>query len=236
MGPSNCARIVRRPRRRHHRSIVPVRLRSGGRTPDKCPGDAVARQKAPPPAHPLRQGLGRHAPGMGGGGRGTGRRQGGELALAPRVRMGKPDLEALAPVLLGALPLRALRRARLRHERVGRGRARRRALDRRLRARDRRGVSDGADDVARHLAGIGRLHRLRLASPRARGAAHPVRRLCARRVPARVDGVAGDVSRDGRPRARGLGQRQRGVPPGVHVALHSGRHARAARLVQRHSA
>ena len=41
------------------------------------------------------------------------------------------------------------------------------------------------------------------------------------------------LPRDDRPGAGGLGARQPDVPPGVHVALHSGRHPRAAGLVQR---
>ena len=80
----------------------------------------------------------------------------------------QPGLEALARVLLGALPLRALRRARLRHERVA---AEELSLDQWT--ADLEAVIDAAQPegpviAARHLTRRGGLRALRDRSSRAR--------------------------------------------------------------------
>ena len=81
--------------------------------------DDHAREASP--ARSLRHRAGRDAPGVGGIRRRPGPRQSGQLADASRIRVGKPGLETLDSVLFRALPLRALRRARLRHERLAGG-------------------------------------------------------------------------------------------------------------------
>src|SRR5207302_4199011 len=79
----------------------------------ECPDGTEAA-----PAHPVPSHAGRRAARLGRGRGGPRLGQGLELAEPSRIRMGEPGLAALDPVLLRSLPLRALRRARLRVERL----------------------------------------------------------------------------------------------------------------------
>ena len=147
--------------------------------------------------------------------------------------MGKPGVDALDSVLLGTCPLRPVRRARLRHERMAGRRPGPGSMGCGSRGGHRRGRARRAGDAARHLAGRGYLHPLCDSASGTRGAADPLRRLRPRGAQAGDARHAGGVPRHGGAVARGLGKRQSDVPAGVHVALHSRRHPRAAGVVQR---
>ena len=168
-------------------------------------------------------------------GRRPDRRQGRQLADPSRVRVGEPGLEALDPVLFR----RTARFVRYDERGCGMsdwqaGRADARSVGRRSRGRDRRRAAAETGDAARHLAGRGDLHPLRdrgirsgsagmiLYGGYARGAG-----AAGRRRPSAA------YRADDRARAGGLGERQPDLPPGLHVALHSRRHAGAAAVVQR---
>src|SRR4029450_6336756 len=99
----------------------------------------------------------------------------------PRVRVAESGLETLAPVLFRELPLRALRRARLRHERLERGGPLTRSMGGRSELDHRRGTARGAGDAAGHFPGRGHLHSLRAAPPGARVAVDLLWRLRAGR-------------------------------------------------------
>ena len=148
-------------------------------------------------------------------------------------RVGKPRLEALDAVLLGALPVRAPRRAGLRDERVERPPADRRAVDRRSGNDHRCGATHGAGHAPRHLTGRRGLHHLCDPPPGARRQIDSLWRLCAWSAAARHARQSARLSGDGRSRARLLGERQPDVPAGLHLALHSRRHPGAAAVVQR---
>ena len=145
---------------------------------DECP---AADGKEATPAHPLPPYARRRAARLGRGRRGPAAGQGLQLAEPSRVRVGKPRLAALDPVLLRPLPLRSLRRARLRDERLERRRCLLLALGRGSRGRRRRprfrrrpfallGVSQGvATSIAYAVRHPERVSRLILYGGYARG-------------------------------------------------------------------
>ncbi len=127
-------------------------------------------------------GVGRHPPGLGRVGQRPGRRQGGQLAHPPRVRVGKPGLEALDSVLLGTCRF-------VRYDERGCGMSEWQggalnagSMGCGSRGGHRRRRARRAGDAARHLAGRGDLHPLCGSPSGARRAADPVRRLRPRRA------------------------------------------------------
>ena len=141
--------------------------------------------------------------------------KGAQLAHPPRVRLGEPGVEPLDAVFQRALPLRPLRRARLRDDGLERGRTSPRPLG--------RGPGDGDRDGGCPRA---------LPCSASRKAGRRVPRFAARH-PERVAGLilygayAKGYSRAGTPRRAGMpGHRRAGprrmgagqprLPPGVH--------------------
>ena len=84
------------------------------------------------------------------------------------VRLGESDLEPLAAVFRRPLPVRALRRARVRHERLERRQPVVQSAARRSRGRDRGRGDPRTVRLARHLARRGHLHRVCDPLPRTR--------------------------------------------------------------------
>src|SRR5262245_41222007 len=115
---------------------------------------------------------------VGRGGRGTRADQGRELADAPRVRMGEPGLAALDSLLQRTLPLRALRRARVRDDRPERRQPFPRALGRGFGGRGRGGRPAGAVRPARNFSGGTDLRGLCCETSGARLKTLALRRLC----------------------------------------------------------
>ena len=130
-----------------------------------------------PAARSLHQGFGWHPPGLGRVGHWPGGGQGSQLAHPPRVRVGKPGVDALDSVLLGTWPLRPVRRARLRHERMAGRRPDAGSMGRGSRGGHRGGRTRRAGDAARHLAGRRYLHPLCGPASGTRGTADSLRRL-----------------------------------------------------------
>ena len=79
--------------------------------------------------------------------------QGDQLADTPRVRVGEPGLASLDPLLLRPLPVRALRRARVRDDRLERSGSVSRAAALRSGSGRRCGGLPRTVHAARHLAG-----------------------------------------------------------------------------------
>ena len=185
------------------------------------------------PANPVRADHGRGEDRVGRGRLGTDADQAGKLADSPRVRVGQPGLAALDPVLRRALPLRAVRRARLRDDRLDGRRPLGRSLGRGPRDRRRGGPPGRSVRAVRDLAGLRGIHRVRRPAPGEGVEADPVRRVCARLGPARAPRDHARVRGDRRADPGRMGQGQPELPPGVHVAVHPGGEQRAARVVQR---
>ncbi|MBK6427423.1 MAG: response regulator transcription factor [Blastocatellia bacterium] len=87
--------------------------------------------------------------------------------------------------------------------------------------------------AAGNLAGRGGVHRLRREAPRPRLAPGAVRRICAWRRATQRPREGTDLPRADRTGASRVGNREPGVSPGVHDAVHPGRHRRADDVVQR---
>ena len=195
---------------------------------DKCPervcrydrSELNARQNSPD--GPVCHGIGRRASRVRRIGRRNAAGQSRNVADAPRARPRQPGVAALDGISDRPLPVRALRRARLRDDRLGCPRS----LTRSARARsrdDHRGRSrDGAIRTARHLARRGGLHRLRRATSGSRLAYGAVRRLRARRTAPWRPGCRADLRGD-HGAGQFVGKRQSVVSTGVHVAVHSRR-------------
>ena len=98
---------------------------------------------------------------------------------------------------------------------------------------DRGRPAGRAGHAAGHLAGCGDVHSLRDPASGTSRADGVLRRLRARRAAEEYAGNRGAVPRDDRSGAGRVGKGQSDVPAGVHVALHPGRDARAAAVVQR---
>ena len=142
-------------------------------------GAAVRRMsRTQPPARELRDGpqnaaadplpthFRRRAARLGGGGQGAVVDQDQQLAQPPRIRVGEPVLAPLAAFLRRTLPFRALRRARLWHDRLGGRRPLVSAAGGGLRTARRCRRTARAVDAAGHLAGRLGCHRLRRPPPR----------------------------------------------------------------------
>ena len=140
------------------------------------------------PARSLRQSVGRNAPGVGRIGRRPGRRQSGQLAHASRIRVGKPRLETLDPVLFRALPVRALRRAGMRHERLAGSALSIPSVGGGSGVGDRCRSTGRTGDAARHLTGWGGVHPVRDPPSGTRRADDSLWSLRTRRVAARHAG------------------------------------------------
>ena len=160
-------------------------------------------------------------------------RQGGELADPPRVRVGEPDLAPLDAVLLGPLPVRALRRARLRHDRLEHLRPVVRTPDRGPGGGRGRGRLPRAVHDARHLARRRAVHPLRGSPSRTGVPPDSVRRLRAGVGAAERSGQGSRIRLHYGTDARRVGPQQSGVPPDLHLALRPRGVRRADRMVQR---
>ena len=209
--------------------IVPVRLESRVRPgqssrcaaaigrPVTSPTPATIRYLRTARRRPARLGRGRQRAGAG---------QGRELADPPRVRLGEPGLAPLDPLLRRSLPLRPLRRARLRHDRLGRRRPlRRRAgstISRRWSTRPRptRRSRSSASRRAPPPASTTRCA-IRSASRASCSTAATRAAPPGAATPTREREYRGHH----RARAARLGHGQSRVPAGLHLALHPRRHA-----------
>src|SRR5215204_4442352 len=110
MGPSAAA---------HNGSFVPVRVNCRAFPGTYVPvREVMTLDEGAEAANPVREHAGRRPVGLGRSGRGGRARQGRELADPPRIRMGEPGLAPLDSLLQRPLPLRALRRARVRDDRL----------------------------------------------------------------------------------------------------------------------
>ena len=170
---------------------------------------------------------------MGGIGSWPGGRQSGQLAHASRIRVGKPRLETLDPVLFREQPVRALRRTGMRYERVAGRRAVTRSMDRGSRIGYRCGSTGSTGDAAGHLTGWRGVHQVRDPASGTRRPHHSLWRLRTWRVAAWHADDAARVPSHDRLGAGGLGKGQPDIPAGLHVAFHSGGQPRAAPMVQR---
>ncbi len=146
--------------------------------------------------------------------------------------MGKPRLAALDPILLGAFPVRAPRRARLRHERLETSEL---TVDRwveDLEAVHRSGPAAEPVTLRRHLAGRRDVRRCtRCAIPNASpdwSSTGDTRAAGPGATQPRTHLSGDDRSRPGR-----VGEGQPDVPAVVHVAIHSRRDAGTTPVVQR---
>ncbi|MBK6426900.1 MAG: response regulator transcription factor [Blastocatellia bacterium] len=119
-----------------------------------------------------------------------------------------------------SLPLHSLRRTRLRDDGLEGRRPDVRAMARGSRGgRGRRGRAR-AVRAAGNLAGRGGVHRLRREAPRPRLAPGAVRRICAWRRATQRPREGTDLPRADRTGASRVGNREPGVSPGVHDAVH----------------
>ena len=159
-------------------------------------------------------------------------RQGVELAHAPRLRVGEPDLAALVGRALATSPRRPLRRARQRH--VAARRRRRQLRHVGAGPRDRRRCR-GARSVraARDLARRVDRHCVRREAPRARQPARALRRLRHRPESLRHRRRARVAPCPCKPDPPRMGAEQPGVLQGVHLPVHPARDARPRSLVRR---
>src|SRR5262245_6131594 len=119
-------------------------------------------------ANPVCAHYGRSPTRLGRGGYGARVGKGRELVDPPRIRMGEPGLAALDSLLQRTLPLRTLRRARVRDDRPERRQPLPRALGRGFGGRGRGGRSAGAVRLARNFSGGTDLRGLRREAPGAR--------------------------------------------------------------------
>ena len=170
MGPPCCA--VQNASRRGagaHGTFVPVRARIARSAPgrmSRIDGRTDRCSSAESDSRPLRHTL-RRRPARLGRSRARARRWSRPPTGSPiSSTTGRARSGGTGSVLRRPLPLRALRRARLRHDRLGRRRPVARALGRRPRDGRRGRRPERAVRAARHLAGRGGLHRLRGAPSR----------------------------------------------------------------------
>src|SRR5215207_11178652 len=112
-------RMMRPTALARHGSFVPVRVHCRAFPGTNVPGrEGVTFDEEADAANPVLAHAGRRPAGLGRGGCGSRARQSRELADPPRIRMGEPGLATLDSLLQRTVPLPALRRARVRDDRL----------------------------------------------------------------------------------------------------------------------